>query len=108
MVKAQGMPPSRRRGGHGPLANKRAADRHAKALAATIQEIRRAGYTTRQDICDELNRLEAPTGRGGEGSEPNRRSTLDIHEDALGTAYMLRRIQERRPARKCPCRSRTQ
>ena len=66
MVKAKGMPPSRRRGGHGPLANKRAADSRTKALARIIREIRGAGYTTRQDICDELNRLEVPTGRGGE------------------------------------------
>ena len=48
------------------MANKRAADRRTKALAAIIREIRRAGYTTRQDICDELNRLEVPTARGGE------------------------------------------
>jgi hypothetical protein len=66
MLKAQRHAPISEARGHGPLANKRAADRHAKALAATIREIRGAGYTTRQDICDELNRLKVPTARGGE------------------------------------------
>jgi hypothetical protein len=68
MAKARGTTPSRRRGGHGALANKRAADRHAKTLAAIIREIRRAGYTTHRDICEELNRLKVPTARGGEWS----------------------------------------
>jgi hypothetical protein len=46
-------------------AKRATADAHAKVLAATIREIRRAGYTTLQDISEELNRLEVPTVRGG-------------------------------------------
>jgi hypothetical protein len=48
------------------LANKRAADRHAKVLALIIREIRSAGYTTHRDISEELNRLKVATTRGGE------------------------------------------
>jgi hypothetical protein len=66
MAKARGTTPVRRRGAHGALGTKRAADRHAKALASIIREIRTAGYTSHRNISDELNRLKVPTARGGE------------------------------------------
>jgi hypothetical protein len=65
MAKGRGKTPSRKRGEEGALANKRAADRHATALAPIIREIRRAGYTTLRDMSEELNRMNVPTVRGG-------------------------------------------
>jgi hypothetical protein len=55
----------RRRGGHGALANKRAADSRANALASTIHELRAAGFISRSALADELNRAGIPTAQGG-------------------------------------------
>jgi hypothetical protein len=43
---------SRKRGGHGALANKQAADLH--------------GHTTARALCQELARRKVPTARGGD------------------------------------------
>jgi hypothetical protein len=56
---------SRKRGGHGALANKRAADSRARALVSTIRKLRAAGFVSRRALGDELNRRGIPTARGG-------------------------------------------
>jgi hypothetical protein len=56
---------SRRRGGHGTLANKQAADSRARALVSTIRELWAAGFVSRRALADELNRRAIPTARGG-------------------------------------------
>jgi hypothetical protein len=53
------------RGGHGSLANKRAADVRARALASTLREIQAVGFISRRALADELNRKGVPTARGG-------------------------------------------
>ena len=55
----------RRRGGHGALALKRAADSRALALATTIRELMAAGFLSRRALADELNRRRIPTALGG-------------------------------------------
>jgi hypothetical protein len=50
---------------HGALANKRAADSCARALASTLRELRAAGFISRRALADELNRAGIPTARGG-------------------------------------------
>jgi hypothetical protein len=54
-----------RLGGHGSLANKRAADVRARALASTLREIQAVGFISRRALADELNRRGVPTARGG-------------------------------------------
>jgi hypothetical protein len=55
-----------RRGVLGALANKRAADSRARALASIIHELRAAGIIfSRWGLADELNRRGIPTARGG-------------------------------------------
>jgi Recombinase len=55
-----------RRGGHpGALANKRAADSQALALAPTIRKLLAADFVSRHALADELNRSGIPTARGG-------------------------------------------
>jgi hypothetical protein len=56
---------SRRRGGHGALANKRAADSRAFGLASTIRELMAAGFISQRALSDELNRSGIPTPLGG-------------------------------------------
>jgi DNA-binding HxlR family transcriptional regulator len=56
--------PSRRRI-HGALANKRAADSGANALASTLRELKAAGFLSRRALTDELNRRQIPTALGG-------------------------------------------
>jgi hypothetical protein len=56
---------SRKRGGHGALANKRAADLHAETLDLTIREVRAAGHKTVRAISAELAKRKVPTARGG-------------------------------------------
>jgi hypothetical protein len=65
MERVGGETSSRRRGLHGTLANKRAADSRASALVPTIRELRAAGFKTRRALADELNRRGTPTARGG-------------------------------------------
>ena len=55
----------RRRGTHGALANKRAAESHANGLASTIRELMAAGFTSPQSLAAELNRKGIPTAQGG-------------------------------------------
>jgi hypothetical protein len=54
-----------RRSLHSALANKRAADSHARALVPTIRELRAAGFVSRRSLAGELNRRGIPTARGG-------------------------------------------
>jgi hypothetical protein len=54
-----------RRGLHGGLAGKRAADLRALTLVATIREVRAAGFVSQRALVDELNRRGIPTARGG-------------------------------------------
>jgi hypothetical protein len=49
----------------GALANKRAADSRARALASTLRGLRAAGFISRQALADELNRRGILTARGG-------------------------------------------
>jgi Recombinase len=55
----------RRRGLHGALANKRAADARASALVQIIGELRAAGIISRPALAHELNRRGIPTTHGG-------------------------------------------
>ena len=61
----RGETSSRRRGIHGALANRRAADSRANALASTLRELRAAGFLSRRALADELNRRGIPTARDG-------------------------------------------
>jgi hypothetical protein len=65
MEQVSGGTSSRRRGVHGPLAPKRAADSRALALVPTIRELRAAGFVSRRALADELNRRGIPTAHGG-------------------------------------------
>ena len=65
MEQVRGGRPSRRRGGHGALANKQAADAHAHALVSTIRKLMAAGYASQRALADELNRRGIATARGG-------------------------------------------
>jgi hypothetical protein len=55
----------RRRGLHGALANKRAADSRARALVQIIRELRAAGVISRPALAQELSRRGIPTAHGG-------------------------------------------
>ena len=57
---------SRKRGGHGALANKQAADLYAKSLDRTIRQLKTAGHTTARALSEELARRQVPTARGGD------------------------------------------
>jgi len=65
MEQVRGQASSRRRGVHGALANKRAADSRARALASIIHELRAAGFISRRSLAKELNRRGIPTAQGG-------------------------------------------
>jgi hypothetical protein len=65
MERVRGETSSRWRGGHGALANKRAADSRARALVSIIRELRAAGFVSRRALADVLNRRAIPTARGG-------------------------------------------
>jgi Recombinase len=52
-------------GGHGALANKRAADAHAHALVSTIRNLMAAGFVSQRELANELNRRGIATARGG-------------------------------------------
>ena len=65
MKTARGQAPCRALGTPGALANKRAADFRANALASTIRELRAAGFISRRSLADELSRRGIPTARGG-------------------------------------------
>jgi hypothetical protein len=65
MEQVSGGTSSRKRGGHGALANKQAADSRARALVSTIRELRAAGFVSRRALAEELNRSAIPTARGG-------------------------------------------
>jgi hypothetical protein len=60
------METSRRpRGIPGALANKRAADSRADALAPTIRELMAAGFLSRRSLARELWQRGIPTAQGG-------------------------------------------
>jgi Recombinase len=65
MEQVSGGTSSRKRGGHGALANKQAADSHARALVSTIRELRAVGFVSRRALAGELNRRAISTARGG-------------------------------------------
>ena len=65
MEQVSGKTSSCRRGQHGALAVKRAADSRAHALASTIRELKAAGFVSRRALAGELNRRRIPTARGG-------------------------------------------
>ena len=65
MDQVRGERSSRNRGKSGSLANKRAADSRANALASTIRELWAAGFISRWALADELNRAAIPTAHGG-------------------------------------------
>ena len=56
------MPVSRERRG---VANRRAADERAKALAPILREFREAGIVTLRAMAEELNKRNIKTARGG-------------------------------------------
>ena len=55
----------RKRGGHGALALKQAAESRALALASTIRKLIAAGFVSQRALADELNRRGVPTALGG-------------------------------------------
>jgi hypothetical protein len=65
MERERGETSSHRRGVHGALANKRAADARALALVSTIRELRAAGIISRPTLAQELNRRGILTAHGG-------------------------------------------
>jgi hypothetical protein len=65
MEQVLGGASSRRRGGHGALALKQAADSRVAALASTIRKLIAGGFVSRRALADELNRRKIPTARGG-------------------------------------------
>jgi hypothetical protein len=65
MERERGETSSHRRGVHGALANKRAADARALALVSTIRELRAAGIISRPTLAHELNRRGILTAHGG-------------------------------------------
>jgi hypothetical protein len=65
MERVRGERSSRSRGVQGALANKRAADSRARALASTLRELRAAGVISRRVLAEELNRRRIPTAQGG-------------------------------------------
>jgi len=60
-----GMTSSSTRGGNGAVANKRAADMRAKALAAVIHSLRAAGFASCRALAHELNVRKIPSAQGG-------------------------------------------
>jgi hypothetical protein len=65
MEQVSGETSWRRRGGHGGLAVKQAAESRALALASTIRELMAAGFVSQRELTDELNRRGIPAALGG-------------------------------------------
>jgi len=65
MEPVRGETSSRRRGIHGALAGKRAADTHALALLPTIRKLMAAGFVSQRGLANELNRMGIPGAGGG-------------------------------------------
>ena len=63
MTKEDGLP--RKRGGHGALANRRAADLYAYKIAPIIAELNASGIVLPRAIADELSKRQVRTARGG-------------------------------------------
>ena len=63
MTKEDGLP--RKRGGHGALANRRAAELYAYKIAPIIAELNASGIVLPRAIADELRKRQVPTARGG-------------------------------------------
>jgi len=69
----------RRDGGRrGALAHKLAANLHARALSAVIQELRAAGFVSYNAVARELNRRQVPTFRHGKRWYPTTVSRLVV------------------------------
>jgi hypothetical protein len=80
------------------LAHKRAADVRAKALAATIRKLRKAGFVSFGDIARELDKRRVPPARGGKWHRASARNLL-LRLEKLETARRHRggsRSQHRR------------
>ena len=65
MEQVSGETSPSRRSLHGALANKRAADSRAAALASTIRKLMAAGFVSQRELANELNRRRIPTALGG-------------------------------------------
>ena len=63
MTKKDCLP--RKRGGHGALANRRAADLYAYEIAPIIGELQASGIVLPRGIADELSKRQVRTARGG-------------------------------------------
>ena len=72
--------------------SKRAADARAKALASTIQKLRRAGIVSGKAIARELNERKIPTARDGKWHK----STVRLVLRRLDTLEDVSRRQHRR------------
>jgi hypothetical protein len=66
MGKGTGKAPPRKRRRNGALANKRAADLHARIVAPTIRRLRAAEIVSHRDLADELRAREAGWRRARE------------------------------------------
>ena len=56
---------SRKRGLHGALAGKRAADYRAPALVPTLRKLKAKGFVSHRALADQLNRKGIPAPHGG-------------------------------------------
>src|ERR1700681_3530903 len=65
MEQIRGATSCRGRAVHGASTNKRAADSHAAALAATIRKLMAAGFVSQREVAREVNRRGIPTALGG-------------------------------------------
>ena len=65
MAEEQALTSPRKRGGHGAMANRRAADLYAQSIAPIIVELRASGIVLPRAISDELIKRQVPTSRGG-------------------------------------------
>ena len=65
MAEEQALTSPRKRGGHGAMANRRAADLYAQSIAPIIVELRASGIVLPRAITDELIKRQVPTSRGG-------------------------------------------
>jgi hypothetical protein len=65
MERESGETSPRRRGMHGVLGGRRAADARALAMLPTIRKLMAAGFVSQRELANELNRRGIATARGG-------------------------------------------
>ena len=65
MERVRGETSPSRRGRHGALGGKRAADARARALLPTIRKLMAAGFVSQRALANELNRRGIPGAVGG-------------------------------------------